>query len=212
MSICFGLDNEDFNIKESINNYEHLFYQYKEKKPSLSGALIQMFNSCQLSEKKVKEYTKDIIFKTENIVSKNFFEIFKNYPNIEKVDALIISSYTCESLNEDFSPYKILNSNLVSKNRHSGIKNISKYLFILLNSLRKLPKYYPTSYSKNLYRCINAKVSLYSSNDTIPYIEGNIKTFWGFTSASNDKKVSFNFLGKKKNIKTGTIFILSGKV
>ena len=160
MSICFSLDNEDINIEDSINNHDNLFYQYKKEKPSLREALLQMFNSCHISEKEAEEYTNDIICKTKNIVSKNISEIKNKYPNIGKHDALIISSYTCESKNEIFSPYKILNSNLVSKNRVSGIKNISKYLFILLKSLRKLPKYYPTSYSKNLYRCINVKVNI----------------------------------------------------
>ena len=51
-----------------------------------------------------------------------------------------------------------------------------------------------------------------SLNDTIPYEDGITKTFWGFTSASSNKKESFNILGKKKKIKTGTIFILGGKV
>ena len=211
MAICFSLDNEDINIKDSINNHDNLFYKYKEEKPSLHEALLQMFNSCHISEKEAEEYTNDIICKTKNIVSKNISEIKNKYPNIGKHDALIISSYTCESKNEIFSPYKILNSNLVSKNRVSGIKNISKYLFILLKSLRKLPKYYPTSYSKNLYRCINVKVNINSSSNTRSYTEGITKTFWGFTSASSNKMESFNFLGKKKNIKTGTIFILSGE-
>ena len=32
---------------------------------------------------------------------------------------------------------------MVSENRKEGVKNISKYLFILLKSLRKLDKYFP---------------------------------------------------------------------
>ena len=187
MSICFSLDNEDINIEDSINNYNYLFSKYKEEKPSLTEALLQIFNSCQISEKEVKEYTKDIIRKTKYIISKNISKIKNKYPNIRAHDAQIISSYTCESENKIFSPYKILNSNLVSKNRYSGIKNISKYLFILLNSLRKLPKYYPTSYSKNLYRCIDVKVNINSSSDNRSYTEGTTKTFWGFTSASRNK-------------------------
>ncbi len=61
----------------------------------------------------------------------------KKYPKITKEDSIIISSYTCESKDNKFSPYKILNINLVSENRKEGLKNISKYLYILLKSLRK---------------------------------------------------------------------------
>jgi hypothetical protein len=38
--------------------------------------------------------------------------------------------------------------------------NVSKYLFILLKSIRKLDKYYPKDKNKYLYRCINTKVNL----------------------------------------------------
>ena len=54
-----------------------------------------------------------------------------------------------------------------------GIRNISKYLFLLLKSLRKLSRYYPKKY---LYRCISVLVKLdYDSFNKkfVPYIEGN---------------------------------------
>ena len=81
--------------------------------------------------------------KTEEIINKNWDKIKKRYSKISKEDSKIICSYTCESKNNKYSPYKILNKNLFSEDRKGGIKNISKYLFILLKSLRKLDRYYP---------------------------------------------------------------------
>ena len=59
-----------------------------------------------------------------------------------------------------------------------------------------------------LYRCISHKVSLVNDpfNDKlIPYIKGNQKTFWGFTSTSHNPKATINFLGTKQQLKTGKI-------
>ena len=104
---------------------------------------------------------------------------------------------------------------MVSDNRKGGVKNISKYLFILLKSLRKLDKYYPNEKEKFLYRCINSKVNLnydIFNKKLVPYITGNIKTFWGFTSSSPDIKMTYNFLKGEENNKSVTIFTLTGKV
>ena len=143
-------------------------------------------------------------------------KIFKKYPNITLNDAKIITSYTCEAKQHSFSPYLILNKNLVKDDRKQGIENISKYFYILLMALRKLPRYYP---DKQLYRCISKKVMLYnpSNKKFIPYEIGNQKTFWAFTSTSIKFEESYKFLGKNNNIdddefKTGTIFSLSGNI
>ena len=81
-------------------------------------------------------------FEHEKVIDKNLGKIKNKYPNITNEDIQIISSYTCESKDENLSPYKLLNKNLVSENRKQGIQKISKYLFIFLNSLRKLERYY----------------------------------------------------------------------
>ena len=36
-----------------------------------------------------------------------------------------------------------------------------------------------------------------------PYIKGSTKTFWSFTSTSPDIQTSYNFLGKKSDLKSG---------
>ena len=61
--------------------------------------------------------------------------IKKKYPFIKKEEAKIISSYSCEAFDPNYSPYKIVNDNLNKENRFIGIKNISKYLFIFLYAL-----------------------------------------------------------------------------
>ena len=140
-------------------------------------------------------------------MNKNKDKIKTEYPNISKEEAEIIASYTCNSEEENYNPYKILNTALVSEDRRTGILKVSKYLYILLCSLRKLKRYkFDSNY---LYRGIDAKINVDISNKNIvPYIKGNTKTFWGFTSTSTDIKTAKKFLKQKK----GTIFYLSGNI
>ena len=213
MSIIYYSEEEDNNKEESINKYKELFSEYKTQKPSLSDALEQMFLSAGANKNKSYDLTKDILLKCESKINDSFDEIIKKYPNITKNDAYIICSYTCESKDKKLSPYRILNQNLVSDDRKKGIKNISKYLYIFLNSLRKLEIYIPSN--KYLYRCITSQVKLSPDpfNDKfIPYIIGNQKTFWGFTSTSSNVKMTYNFLKEEQTIKTGTIFVLGGYI
>ena len=103
---------------------------------------------------------------------------------------------------------------MVSEDRKNGLKNISKYFYILLSSLRKLKKYYPTKENKYLYRCIGVKVNYMIdpfNQKSVPYIEGNTKTFWSFTSTSASIKTSYRFLNGEK-IQSGTIFTLYGDI
>ena len=141
------------------------------------------------------------------------------YPELTKEEALTISSYTCEAYIEKYSPYRLLNSNMVLDNREEGLKNISKYLYIFLKTLRKLPKYYLEEDSNHyfLYRCITKKVPTCEDKlrpKLVPYItNNNNKTFWAFTSTSHI--LDTNFLGKNPDnpqMNIGTIFTLVGKV
>ena len=213
MSLDFYCEEEENIREESINNYKNLFSNFESNPPTFSEALTQMFESLELNNNKVKELTDDILAKCQKRIDPDFNVIKKKYENITKEDAYIICSYTCESKEKKYSPYRILNQNLVSDDGRNGVKNISKYLYIFLKSLRKLPRYYPKN--KYLYRCLTIKVSL--SNDPsnqkmVPYIAGNIKTFWGFTSTSTDPKTTYSFLKNEEKIKTGTIFVLGGDI
>ena len=97
--------------------------------------------------------------------------------------------------------------------REEAIKQISKYLFIFLKSLRKLDFFYPKG--KYMYRCINKKVNLNkdnSNNYMISYLKGNIKVFWGFTSITSNVNMNYKYKGKVKEIEKGTIFDLYGNI
>ena len=213
MSLTY-YSKEENNIKEeSINNYKDLFLEYENNLPTLSEALEQLFIFAGLDKKYSEELIQDILFKCNKAIDNNFEQITKRYNNITKEDAYIICSYTCESINKAYSPYKILNKNLNSENRKNGLNNVSKYLYILLKSLRVLPKYNPSKINKYIYRCIPHDVPILfdpENKKSVPYIEGNRKTFWGFISTSPNIKKCYNFLKEEQIIKSSTILILRG--
>ena len=213
-SIYFSSEKEDNDKDESINKYKFLFSEYEENVPTLSDALNQMFSSKIKENQKVKEFTKEIINKCKSKIDGRFGEIQKKYSNITKEDAYIICSYTCEIDEESrSSPYSILNRNLVEDDRKQGLERISKYFFLLLKSLRKLPRYKPKY--KKLYRCIRRQVSLSKdiyNKKLIPYEIGNIKTLWAFTSTSLNPYSSYEFLKEEGyDFKSGTCFTYQGK-
>ena len=214
MSLNFYCEDEENNREEeSINKYKDLFINYESNLPTLEEALTQMFKSEGLKDEKVSKFTEDILNKSKEHVDSNFNEIKNKYNYITKEDAYIICSYTCECEDKKYSPYRILNQNLISDDRRNGVRNISKYLYILLKSLRKLPRYYPKN--GHLYRCLTCKVSLSqdpNNNKHVPYIVGNKKTFWGFTSTSPDPDETFKFLSKNAKANEGTIFTLGGDI
>ena len=217
MSHIFYNEEENNNNEDSIDNYKDMFIEYENNKPTLSEALTQMFNSSDIksSQYEVEELVNDILSKCKSTIEKTFDKITKKYPYITKNDAYIICSYTCESCDSFMSPYKLLNTSLVSDNRQNRINKISKYLYILLASLRKLKRYYPNPKNNYLYRCINCKVNLAEdpfNKKYIPFKNGNIKTFWGFTSTSLNIEATYSFLKKKNKIKSGTVFSLGGDI
>ena len=215
MSKIFYIEDEDNEKDESISKYNDLFKKYINSMPSLSDALNEMYILSKLSKEKAEDLTNDILKQCKEKVEPIFSEIHSKYQNISQEDAMIITSYTCESKDYSYSPYRILNKNLISEDRKNGLKIISKYLYIFLCSLRKLPRYYPNKTKGYLYRCINKQIN-YMINPfkpkLIPYIQGNKKIFWGFTSTSPNIMMTYKFLGEKKQIKNGTIFSLFGNV
>ena len=140
MSLNFYAKEEDYGKEESVNNYKNLFSSYKNLTPNLSDSLKQMFKSENLDDKKCDELTKDILDKCKNIIDPKLSVIKQKYKNISKEDAYIICSYTCESNEYIYSPYKILNKNLVSENRKNGIRNISKCLYIFFKIFKEIAK------------------------------------------------------------------------
>ena len=215
MSLNFYAPEEVCEKEESINNYKSLFSSYKNLKLNLPDSLYQMFENQKLSNIKCKELTQDILNKCKSKIDQRVAKIKNKYKNISIEEAYIICSYTCESKESEYSPYKILNKNLVSENRKNGVDKVSKYLYILLKTLRKLPRFYPPKNINYLYRCITQKVNLEKDNfnsKSIPYKIGEKKTFWGFTSTTTNPESSYLFLKDGKELKSGTIFSLEGDV
>ena len=122
MSLNFNLKEEEKNREESINRYKNIFINYEMKNLSLSEALTQMFKSAELGKEKINEFTEDIINQCKDRIDPDFDIIKMKYENISKEDAYIICSYTCESIDRAYSPYRILNRNLVSNNKKKELK------------------------------------------------------------------------------------------
>ena len=152
--------------EESINNYADIFMAYISKPPTLTEALEQLFNSSRTENS--NEIIKDIIYKSKSVVDRNFDKIKKIYPKISKEESMIITTYTLES-----NMCRIINKILIDDKKN--IKNISKYLYLFIKSLRKLKKY---SDSKYLYRGIRIKDN--------SLIKGNKTTYSSFTSTSDN--------------------------
>ena len=131
MSKSFYSENEEMNFEESLNKYEFLFKDIELKPPTLEDALIELFRNAGLSEKDSKEIYNHLYKICNNRVNEKFDEIRKQNPKISKEDALIISSYTYEpkKMYEKFSPYRLLNTNLVSADRKNGIINLKNIFF-----------------------------------------------------------------------------------
>ena len=208
MSKKFYSENEELNFDDSLNTFEDLFKYIKSKTPTLEEALLEMFENAQLSKNEAKELYNFLYIECNKKIENNWNSIRQEHKNITKIDALIISSYTYEPMAKyrKFSPYRLLNTNLVAINRKNGVKNVIKYLFLFLQSLRKLEKC-----KKNvLFRCISCKVKLEkdpNNNKYVPYQKGLEKIFWPFTSTSDDENIAERFLDNGK----GTKFRIEGK-
>lgn len=213
MSLYFYDINESIEKEESVDNYKNLFLEYYQKRPTLNEALEHMYFSSGLQPDYSKTLIDSVINKVENFVDNNFTNMREKYPDITKEHAKIISSYTCEAVDKKYSPYKVTNSNLVKEDRRKGVSNVSKYVFLLLSSLRTLKKFNPNAQQKVLFRCIQTNVNFFdhfSINSS--YIKGNKKTFWGFTSTTTDLDKAKKFLGEKNDKNVGTIFHLTGDI
>lgn len=208
MSKTFYLENEDNSKIETLNNYNFEFNNFCYKHPpTLKDALLDLFLNAGATKDESYKIFKDLDNTCEHKVNTNWNDIKKIYPDVTKEEAKVISSYTYEAERqyEEYNPYKLLNQNLVAENRQSGLKNVKKYFFILLCSLRKLGR----SNNGHLFRCIRNKVKLEkdpNNSKFLPYQVGNQKTFWAFTSTSQNRNTAIDFLGDRE----GTIFELEG--
>ena len=201
---------EEIPKKDSIDDYENIFLEYKTKIPTLYEALYQMYESVVIQDQKAYLLSLNIIEKSKKVIEFNYDLIYEKY-GITKEESIIIASYSCEAFDSNYSPYKIVNNILNDENRFKGIKNISKYLYIFLKALRQLKRYYPKQ--KYMYRCINKQINLQKDifdERIVPFNKGTIKTFYGFLSITSEKDMTYDLKGKRKNIDKGTIFEIYG--
>ena len=201
LKMLYSDEREDYEKGESIDKYSEIFFLFVDKVPTLEEALLQMVKSRKDSIGNVKDYVQDVIKNSTVCVEENLSNIKKKYPKLNKDEAIIINSYTYENRdtgnfqdNAHNAPYRILNQNLVSQNRKQGINNVSKYLFIFLKSLRKIQKYVPENLQNcKLYRCIRRLVDRKPDPKNpkfVPYCEGSIKIFYGFTSTTPNRNTA----------------------
>ena len=211
MSYNYYSEEEDYGQKESINNYLKIFSQYVKEMPSLSDALYQIFKSSNLDDNKIKSLTEDIMKKCGIIYEQNLNKINQKYPNISKDEALILCSYTCESKEYEYSPFILLHKNLVVENRKQGLENVSKYLYIFLRALKKLPV---VQLHQKLYKFIQREIKINeddSNKNIIPYQKGITKTFWGFTSVNLSQNIEYGEMKDDNDSEKNTLFIIEGE-
>mgnify|MGYP002623999892 CR=1 FL=1 len=178
------------------------------KPPTLEEALIELFQNGGAPPNIAKEIYDNLLLMCKEIVNRNWASIKEENKDISKNDALIISSYTYEAKEEykHYSPYILLNKNLVENDRKEGITKILKYLFLLLRALRRMN----ICKKQNLFRCITTKVKLEKDQNNeayVPYEIGKEKIFWPFISTLEDESEAENFLG---NNGTGTKYKIKG--
>jgi hypothetical protein len=93
-----------------------------------------MFENAGLTKKDAKELYDHLYLMCNKRVQDKWNLIEHEHENISKNDALAISSYTYEPKKkfEKFSPYRLLNTNLVATDRKTGVINVEKYLFLYI--------------------------------------------------------------------------------
>ena len=207
-----SLSSEHFTFNESpdeeetvecINNTRNLFADFKKKPPTLEEAL----RSMEYEDVKAKELSKLFLDRANGKLEE--FEAPGITP--ENVAAIFCYSFQCNEKNNCEgleSPYKKLNNSLSIGRNNGSLKKTRGFLFLLLQALRKLPRYTPAK--GVLHRGIRAHVQTEAdpnSPKTKPYATGNEKTWWAFTSTTEDLERTKAFIEKSE----GTLFTISGK-
>ena len=196
--IVFPLTEEE-EIADGIDQMVHLFTGFERKQPTLEESMTSM------GYKKAKELTELFMKKAKERLT----EI--DAPGLTVNDVAAIFCYTYE-LGEEApsnieSPYRVLNNSLTVSRRSASIKKVRGFLFLLLQALRKLPRFTPESHA--LYRGISVYIQTEFDPKfpkRLPYGAGNTKTWWGLTSTTTSLEVIQLFIKEDK----GTLFVLSG--
>lgn len=200
-----GMAEEGGETVECINKLSALFTEFKRKKPpSLKEALESMGYGGENSEKLAEMFAEKGKGKLGEL----------NVPGVTAEDAAVIFCYTYEWGTEKFgdstgSPCRKLNNSLSVDRSAAAIRKTRAFLFLLLQALRKLPRYVPEDYV--LYRWIRAPVK--TEKGSAPpkhqqsYVAKCVKTWWPFTSTTEDPEVVKRLVGDG----VGTLITLNGE-
>ena len=207
----FTLSSNRFNFSDTleeeegvncIDNSKHMFAGFKENPPTLEDALKYM----EYGDEKSRELSSLLLSEGKRKLE----EI--DAPGLIPKDIAVILCYTFEWDYRRFegltSPYRMLNDSLSIDRSNASLKKTRGFLFLLLQSLRKLPHYTPAN--GVLYRGIRVHVQTEmdpNSPKTKPYAAGNEKTWWTFTSTTEDLEATKTFIGESE----GTLFTVAGK-
>ena len=188
---------EEHGVVDSIDRISQLFTRLTKKPPTLEEAL-----AC-MGYEKAKELAEQ---STEKATDK-LTELYA--PDLTVEDVAVIFCYTLEwnekRLGDGESPHKKLNNSLSVDRSSAALKKTRGFLFLLLQALRKLPRFVPESHT--LYRGIRAHVQTEPDPefpDRKPYAAGNKKTWWAFTSTTTSLEATRKFICNRES----TLFVV----
>ena len=190
---------EESGVVDSIGQVNQLFTIFTKKSFTLEEALVPM------GYEKAKELVELLTKKAEEKI-KEF-----DAPGLTVEDITAIFCYTFEWDKERFgegeSPYRKLNNSLSVDRSNAALKKTRGFLFLLLQALRKLPRFVPEDHI--LYRGLRTLVQTEPDPEfpeRKPYAAGNEKTWWAFTSTTTSLEATQEFLGDRES----TLFVVSG--
>ena len=201
----FSESPDEEETVDCINKSGHLFAEFKKKKPP---TLEEALRSMEYGDVKAKELSEKFLERANGKLEE--FEA----PELthENVAAIFCYTHECNSEKEKAegigSPYRKLNNSLSIDRSNASLKKTRGFLLLLLQTLRKLPRYTPVN--GVLYRGIRAHIQTEAdpnSPKTKPYAKGNEKVWWTFTSTTEDLEATRAFIRERK----GTLFTISGK-
>ena len=160
-----------------------------------------------LSEMNIKNF-KEIVDESNKCLNKIKKGTTQKVCGLTDDEVLAISCYTLDSPHGIDPIYKIINECLARSRNISNIKATRKYIYLLLSGLRKLPRYKEPDKNK-LYHRVNTKVptTLEEAKGHQFYAQGQIVTWWGFTSTSKNIGVTNFFVDPSSD---RTLFIIKG--
>ena len=190
---------EESGVVDSIDQASQLFAGFTKKPPTLEEALKPM----------VYEKAKELAELLTKKATEKLTEI--DAPGFTVEDIAIVFCYTYEWNVERFSGleniYRKLNKSLSVDRSNAALKKTRGFLFLLLQTLRKLPRFVPENHT--LYRGLRAHVQTEEDSEfpeRKPYAAGNEKTWWAFTSTTTNLEITQRFLEETG----GTLFVVSG--